>query len=571
MAPLLLHASAISHSAHPGLRSHIGPNNEHISRHLSSSSQNTKRRCNISLRSRAQRISSQLGGQKLEHWEIPKRDWFPPSFTFGAATSAFQIEGGWNEDGKGPSTWDHFCHTYPDFIADKSNGDVAADSYHLYEEDVKLLKEMGMDAYRFSISWPRILPNGTLSDINEKGIAYYNNLINLLIDNGIEPYVTIFHWDTPQALVDDYGGFLDKRIIKDYTDFAGLCFERFGDRVNNWLTFNEPHTFTCLSYGTGILAPGRCSPGMKCPDPTGDSIREPYLVGHNLLLAHAETVDLYNKFHRGEKGRIGLALNVMGTVPYGSTFLDEQAHERCMDYNLGWYLEPVVRGDYPHSMRSSVRDRLPHFTEKEQQKLVGSYDMIGINYYSSRFAKHVDITENFSPELNTHDCCATEEITGPNGNTIGPATGNAWVYMYPKGLKDILMIMKKRYGNPPVYITENGMGDIDNGDLSMEAALDDHIRLDYLQRHISVLKDSIDSGANVRGHFTWSLLDNFEWSSGYTERFGIVYVDRDNGCKRTLKRSARWLKEFNGAAKRPGNLIKPNFSEINKIKVVTPA
>lgn len=549
---LLLAASAMNHTAHPGLRSHIGPNNETSLLHLSSSSQNSrKRRSDLSLRSRAQRISSQLGSQKLSPWEIPRRDWFPPNFLFGAATSAYQIEGAWNEDGKGPSTWDHFCHNFPEWIVDRSNGDVAADSYHMYAEDARLLKEMGMDAYRFSISWARILPKGTLDGgINNKGIEYYNKLIDLLLENGIEPYVTIFHWDTPQALVDAYGGFLDERIIKDYTDFAKVCFENFGKKVKNWLTFNEPETFCSVSYGTGVLAPGRCSPGVSCAVPTGNSLTEPYIVAHNLLRAHAEAVDLYNKYHKGADGRIGLALNVFGRVPYTNTFLDQQAQERSMDNCLGWFLEPVVRGDYPFSMRASARDRVPYFKEKEQEKLVGSYDMIGINYYTSTFSKHIDISPKYSPVLNTDDAYAKQETIGPDGNAIGPPTGNAWINMYPKGLHDILMIMKNKYGNPPIYITENGMGDIDKGDVPKPVALEDHTRLDFIQRHLSVLKQSIDLGADVRGYFAWSLLDNFEWSSGYTERFGLVYVDRENGCERTMKRSARWLQDFNGAAKK---------------------
>ncbi|CAD6267979.1 unnamed protein product [Miscanthus lutarioriparius] len=544
----------MNHTAHQGLRSHLGrPNNESFSRHhLSSSSQNSKRRCNLSFRPRAERVAgSENGVQKLSSWEIPKRDWFPSDFIFGAATSAYQIEGGWNEDGKGPSTWDHFCHTYPERIADGSNGDVATNSYHMYPEDVRLLKEMGMDAYRFSISWPRILPKGTLEGgINWEGIHYYKRLINLLLENGIQPFVTIFHWDTPQALVDKYGGFLDQRIVKDYTDFAKVCFENFGDKVKNWLTFNEPHIFCSMSYGTGTLAPGRCSPGQKCAIPTANSLTEPYIVGHNLLRAHAEAVDLYNKYYKDENRRIGLVFDVMGYLPYENTFLDQHAQERSMDLNLGWFVEPVVRGDYPFSMRSLARERLPFFNDKEQEKLVGSYDMMGINYYTSKFSKHIDISSNYLPVFNTDDAYATKETYGPDGNPIGPSTGNSWIYMYPEGLKDVLMIMKNKYGNPPIYITENGMGDVDNGNLPIQVALNDHKRVEYLQRHIATLKESMDLGANVHGYFTWSLLDNFEWATGYTERFGLVYVDRKHGCKRTMKLSARWLQEFNGAAKK---------------------
>ncbi|KAG0520572.1 hypothetical protein BDA96_08G086000 [Sorghum bicolor] len=257
----LLLASAMNHTAHPAeLRSHLGrPNNESFSRHhLCSSPQNiSKRRSNLSFRPRAQTISSEPGIHMLSPWEIPRRDWFPPSFLFGAATASYQIEGAWNEDGKGPSTWDHFCHNFPEWIVDRSNGDVAADSYHMYAEDVRLLKEMGMDAYRFSISWPRILPKGTLAGgINEKGVEYYNKLIDLLLENGMEPYITIFHWDAPQALVDTYGGFLDERIIKDYTDFAKVCFEKFGTLLQNE---------ALVDVQNGQKPRPFCGPGLKTP------------------------------------------------------------------------------------------------------------------------------------------------------------------------------------------------------------------------------------------------------------------------------------------------------------------
>jgi len=436
-------------------------------------------------------------------------------------------------------------------IADGSNGDVAVNSYHLYEEDVKMLKEMGMDAYRFSISWSRILPKGTLEGgINYKGINYYKNLINKLKENGIEPYVTIFHWDTPQALEDKYGGFLNPRIIKDYTDFAKVCFDHFGDKVKHWFTFNEPHIFCSFAYGTGEHAPGRCSPNRNCAIPCGDSLNEPYLVGHNILLAHAEVADLYKTYYKGEDGHIGMALDVMFYEPYAKIFLDEQAQARSIDYNLEWFMEPVFRGDYPFSMRSLLRDRLPYFKDEEKAKLVGSYDMMGLNYYTSRFSEHIDISPRFTPVLNTEEAYAREKMSGHDGNPIGLDTGIDWIKSYPKGLKDLLMIIKERYGNPPIYITENGTADVDNGNLSKSDALDDSIRLDYLQRHISAIKKSIDLGVDVRGHFTWSLLDNFEWASGYTARFGLIYVDRNDGFKRTMKKSAKWFKKFNGASRK---------------------
>ncbi|WVZ88831.1 hypothetical protein U9M48_035301 [Paspalum notatum var. saurae] len=553
---MALFTCALNHTAHPALRRHIGPNSNKLSWHLSSSSHKSKRRCSLSLRAQAERIDSELGiDEMLCPWEIPRRDWFDDNFTFGASSSAYQIEGAWDEDGKGESIWDHFCHNHPDHITHGSNGDVALNSYNLYEEDVRMLKEMGMKAYRFSISWPRILPKGTLEKggLNHKGIQYYKNLINLLIENGIEPYVTIFHWDTPQALEEEYGGFLNRRIVKDYVEFAKVCFEHFGDKVKHWFTFNEPAIFSSHGYGTGEFAPGRCSPGQEqgCAVPYGCSLTEPYIVGHHILLAHVEAVELYNKcYNKCKDGRIGIVLDVTGYKPYRTSFLDEQAKARSVDFNLGWFLEPLVHGDYPFSMRSLVRDRLPHFTQDEKKKLVSSYrDMVlGLNYYTSKFAKHIDPSQDFLPKTNVDDAHVEFSYVGPDGKTtIGPETGIGWIKLYPEGLKDLLMIIMHKYGNPPIYITENGCVDKVDGK-PMEEALDDRTRLNYLQRHILAVHESIKLGANVRGHFTWSLLDSFEWSRGYTTPFGLVYVDpKDKSLTRHMKTSANWFKEFNGA------------------------
>ncbi|VAH54622.1 unnamed protein product [Triticum turgidum subsp. durum] len=508
----LLAAATLNPTTHLSLRSRAGRNSENLWLRSAASSQKSKGRfCNLTIRAGTPSKPAEPIGPvftKLKPWQIPKRDWFDKDFLFGASTSAYQIEGAWNEDGKGPSTWDHFCHTYPERISDRTNGDVAANSYHLYEEDVKALKDMGMKVYRFSIAWSRILPDGT-GKVNQAGIDYYNKLINSLIDNDIVPYVTIWHWDTPQALEDKYGGFLNRQIVDDYKQFAEVCFKNFGDRVKNWFTFNEPHTYCCFSYGEGIHAPGRCSPGMDCAVPKGDSLRE----------------------------------------PFQDSFLDDQARERSIDYNLGWFLEPVVRGDYPFSMRSLIGDRLPKFTKEEQEKLASSCDIMGLNYYTSRFSKHIDISSDFTPKLNTDDAYASSETKGSDGNDIGPITGTYWIYMYPKGLTDLLLIMKEKYGNPPIFITENGIADVDS-DPTMTDPLDDWKRLDYLQRHISAVKDAIDQGADVRGHFTWGLIDNFEWSLGYSSRFGLVYIDKKDGNKRKLKKSAKWFAKFNSVPKR---------------------
>jgi len=537
-------ALALSPTTHPSYRSHNNENSWHRSAFRL---QKSKRRCTLSLRAQTPITSNGLRSGAVKPSEIPKRDWFSPDFIFGASTAAYQIEGGWNADGKGPSIWDNFVHKYPDRIADKSNGDVAMNSYYMYEEDVKMLKKMGMDAYRFSISWSRILPDGTIKGgINQEGINYYHRLLDLLKKNGIKPFVTLFHWDTPQALDEKYGGLLDRSFIKDYADYAKVCFDNFGDKVKHWVTFNEPHIFCTFSYGTGDSAPGRCSPGMTCPVPEGDSLREPYTVAHHILLSHAEVVDLYKKRYKGKDGNIGIVLDVSGYEPYSKSFLDVQAHGRAVDHNLGWFVEPLVRGDYPFSMRSLIDDRLPFFTKAEKKKVLSAYDFIGVNYYTGRFTKHIDISSEKPPVHITDDVYVSEEAIGPDGYAIGPETGHPRLLSYPKGLRDILVTIKDKYGNPPVYITENGIADV-VGDKLMKGPLDDWRRLEYLQQHIKAVKEAIDLGADVRGHFTWGLIDNFEWVEGYNSRYGLIYIDRDDGFKRYMKKSANWFEQFNSA------------------------
>ncbi|TVU51448.1 hypothetical protein EJB05_02879, partial [Eragrostis curvula] len=591
MAFLATAAITTTHTANAGLGRKEGRPNR-VSWRLSPARGYTLR-----LRSRAARISSDLGVEAMKPAkQVVTKKSFPPGFIFGAGTSSYQIEGGWNEGGKGPSTWDHYCHTYPEKIKFRHNGDVAVDSYHMYEEDVKMLKAMGMDAYRFSICWPRILPKGTLQGgINQEGINYYNNLINKLIENGIKPYVTLFHWEIPQALEEEYGSFLSPRIVNDYKNYAEVCFRNFGDRVKHWFTFNEPYVFCCNAYSIGKHAPGRCSPGGPCAVPSGDSLVEPYKVGHHLLLAHAEAARLYmKKYQDHQEGQIGIALVSMGYEPYDKNHhVHSQARDRSIDYNLGWFLEPLYRGDYPFTMRALIQDRLPQFTAEEKNKLIGSFDMLGLNYYTSRFSRHVDYSPLYSPTLNTEDAYAEFESKkfcinfGPSFKRgwilmseltivlwnifflnlfqqlalmVIVLTGTGWLCKYPEGLKNLLMVIRDRYGNPPIYITENGVGDYDDGNLPMEKALNDDVRLNYLKDHIAIVKESIDMGCKVRGHFSWSLIDNFEWQNGFTNRFGLIYVDHNDNLKRHMKKSAKWFAEFNGVARNEKQLAAGELS-----------
>ncbi|KAJ8476403.1 hypothetical protein OPV22_020130 [Ensete ventricosum] len=469
------------------------------------------------------------------------RSSFPRGFVFGAASAAYQVEGAWNEGGRGPSIWDTFAHNQPEKIQDGSNGDKATDSYNKYKEDVKLTKEMGLDSYRFSISWSRILPKGTLlGGVNPEGIKYYNNLIDELLKNGIRPFVTLFHWDVPQALEDAYGGFRDHEIVNDFKDFASICFEEFGDRVKHWITVNEPWSFSSMGYAFGRHAPGRCSSWYGCT--IGDSSTEPYTVTHNLILAHAQVVKLYKeKFQATQKGEIGITLNSMWYEPHSKSHHDKEAANRAIEFMFGWYMDPLVYGDYPFIMRALVRERLPYFTPAESEMIKGSYDFIGINYYTSRYAQHDSIVQDHSPGSSYEDQYV-QQLDEKNGIPIGPLNGS-WVNVYPHGMKELLLYTKKRYNNPKIYITENGTAEIDK-DLPLEQAREDPHRQDYLDVHFAQVLEAIREGVRVKGHFTWSLTDNFEWDKGYTERFGLAYINYDNGFDRHLKTSTKWFSRF---------------------------
>ncbi|RLM65229.1 hypothetical protein C2845_PM16G13630 [Panicum miliaceum] len=333
-----------------------------------------------------------------------------------------------------------------DKIADRSNGDVAVDSYHLYKEDVRIMKNMGMDAYRFSISWSRILPNGSLSGgVNREGVRYYNNLIDELLLRGVQPFVTLFHWDTPQALEDKYGAFLSPNIINDYKDYAEVCFKEFGDRVKHWITFNEPWSF-CTT----------------------------------------------------------------GRLP--------AKHE-----NISW-------------------ESVPQFTKEQSELVKGAFDFIGLNYYTTNYADNLPPSNGLNV---TYDTDARANLTGiRNGVPIGPQAASSWIFVYPQGFRELLLYVKENYGNPTVYITENGIDEANNQSLSLQEALKDDARIEFHRKHLLALQSAVSDGANVKGYFAWSLLDNFEWASGYTVRFGINFVDYNNGLKRHPKSSAHWFTEF---------------------------
>ncbi|URD81685.1 Phytochrome A-associated F-box [Musa troglodytarum] len=311
---------------------------------------------------------------------------FPLDFVFGAGTSSYQVEGAVSEDGRKPSIWDTFTHAGR--MLDKSTGDVASDGYHKYKEDVKLMAETGLDSYRFSISWSRLIPNGR-GAVNPKGLQFYNNLIDELVKYGIQPHVSLYHLDHPQALEDDYSGWLSPKMVDDFTAFADVCFKNFGDRVPRWTTIVQPNIMSMGAYDMGTLPPNRCSYPFGIINCTvGNSTTEPYIVVHNVLLAHASIVKLYkSKYQAKQNGWIGINVYTFQYYPLTNSSADIEATQRILEFYVGWILNPLVFGDYPEVMKKIVGSRLPSFTKSQSEQIKGLFDFIGVNHYASVYVK----------------------------------------------------------------------------------------------------------------------------------------------------------------------------------------
>ncbi|XP_074588830.1 beta-glucosidase 22-like [Curcuma longa] len=464
------------------------------------------------------------------------REDFPPNFIFGAGTSAYQVEGAVAEDGRSASVWDTFTQSGKMF--DKSTGDVACDGYHRYKEYAKLAADLGLDSYRFSISWARLLPNGR-GTVNPKGVEYYNNLINELLKYGIKPHITLYHLDMPQVLEDEYGGWLSPKILEDFTAYANVCFREFGDRVSQWTTIVEPNIIATASYDNGAFPPNRCSyPFGMFNCTVGNSTTEPYIVLHNLLLAHASVVKLYKtKYQAKQNGAIGLNLYSYWYYPYTNSTLDIRATQRSLDFLLGCILNPLVFGDYPKVMKKIVGSRLPSFT-KEQSKLVkGSFDFIGINHYTSVWVQ--DDSKAFETSLRDFNADFLAKFTF--SKDVPPSSQIIPIGVPPDsaGLQHCLEYIRDAYGNPPVYVEENGYGFLTND------TIHDVERIDYLSAYIGSLLDAIRNGANVKGYFVWSFMDAFEFLAGYQLRYGLYYVDFIGGTlARRPKLSALWYSKL---------------------------
>ncbi|OWM69098.1 hypothetical protein CDL15_Pgr025285 [Punica granatum] len=481
---------------------------------------------------------------------------FPSDFVFGAGTSAYQVEGAANEDGRTPSIFDTYAHSG---LTHGANGDVACDQYHKYKEDVQLMVETGLEAYRFSISWSRLIPNGR-GPVNPKGLQYYNHLIDELISHGVQPHVTLHHADLPQALEDE----------KDFTVYAEVCFREFGDRIRHWTTFNEANVFVLAGYDSGILPPQRCSfPFGLVNCSQGNSSIEPYLAAHNILLAHASAARTYKNIYQAknmltyqskqvpelqnfyacieeivislflflmqerQKGYIGFNIFAYHFSPFTNSTEDIIATQRAYDFYFGWLADPLVYGDYPETMKKNAGPRIPSFTPLESKLVKGSFDFLGINFYDA--VKVMDNSRSLDVTLRDYQADTALELKFQQKNS-------SLFELKPWALQGVLEYIKQTYGNPPIYIHENGV--VLTNDAT-NATLEDVPRVELLQGYIGALLDSLRNGSNARGYFTWSFMDVFELLDGYDSGFGLYYVDLDDpDLKRYPKHSAHWYSQF---------------------------
>ncbi|KAF1966341.1 beta-glucosidase [Bimuria novae-zelandiae CBS 107.79] len=460
----------------------------------------------------------------------------PKDFLWGFATACYQIEGSPKADAKGDSIWDVFSHI-PGKVWDGTTGDVACDSYNRTAEDIELLKSTGANTYRFSLSWARIIPLGGRNDpVNEKGLQHYVKFVDDLHAAGIEPLVTLLHWDLPNGLWERYGGYLNKdEFAKDFENYARVVFKAFGSKVKYWITFNEPWCSSILGFNVACHAPGRTSDRSKSD--VGDSSREPWIVGHSLMIAHARAVKVYrDEFKAKDGGIIAITLNGDYAEPWDADDpLDVEAANRKLEFTYGWFADPIYHGKYPDSMRKQLGDRLPEFTAEEIALVKGSNDFFGINSYGDNYIKH---KEGAPPP---DDYYGNLEVLDQNkaGEWIGPETESVWLRPNPRGFRSLLNWLSKRYGGPTFYVTENGTSVKGENDLPREEILNDEFRCWFFRGYIGALADAYTlDGVDVRGYTGWSLLDNYEWHEGYRTRFGVTYVDYEGGQKRYPKKSA---------------------------------
>ncbi|XP_041969135.1 myrosinase 1-like, partial [Aricia agestis] len=448
-------------------------------------------------------------------FSVGKAQDFPAGFKFGVATAAYQVEGAWNISGRASSIWDEFVHSRPQATADHSTGDVACDSFHLWRRDIDMVAELGVDFYRFSISWTRLYPNGFTNYLNEDGKRYYEDLIDTLLNRGIEPLVTLYHWDLPQKF-QDLGGWTNPLVVEWFAEYARAVFTLFADRVHTWITINEPIALCDMVYHVGSHAPGILSPGV------GN-----YICMKNVMLAHAKAWRIFDEEFRSKHyGRIAICNMHLAYEPASDE--ETEAAELARQLFVGVYTHPIysAAGGWPPKIEKIISDRslkdgynysrLPAFTTAEKDLIRGTYDFYAMNYYTGRLVRKAKIADKYGiwPLEASTDL---EVIVYPDPKW--KMSDSYWLYVYPEGIRHQLNWIGKNYGNQAIIITENGYSD-------SKMDLNDKERVQYHRGHLKqVLLSIYEDDVNVTGYTAWSLMDNFEWNSGYTQRFGLYAVD----------------------------------------------
>jgi beta-glucosidase len=443
---------------------------------------------------------------------------FPPNFLFGTATAAFQIEGSPDADGKGKSIWDVFTHT-PGKIRTGENADIACDSYRNPKRDIGLMAELGLNAYRFSIAWSRILPEGR-GQINQKGMDYYNRLVDSLLERDITPYITLFHWDTPQALQELCGGFAGRDMAHYFADYAEMFVKSLGDRTKNWITLNEPWEHAAFGHLLGTHAPGRHNPFAY------------FRVAHHELLGHGLAVERIRS--ASPDARVGITLSLTPIYPATSKPKDVAAAKVADQFFNDFYLDGIFKGSYPNPLWKQIGIARPKVGAEDMKIISRPIDFLGVNYYSREFARaawYVPFLRAWVEEVPVHD---QEQLIN------GIQYTNAGREVYPPAFYTMLMRLKNEYGNPYMYITENGASFTD---VVENEFVHDPLRISFLEGYMEAAAQAIRDGLNLHGYFIWSMVDNFEWSSGFSKRFGLVHVDH-NTQQRIIKDSGLWVREM---------------------------
>jgi beta-glucosidase len=435
---------------------------------------------------------------------------FPKEFVWGVATAAYQIEGAAKVDGRGESIWDRFSHT-PGRVLLGHNGDEACDHYHRYEADLDLMVELGILSYRFSIAWPRIIPDGK-GQVNQKGIDFYRRLVEAMLVRGISPMPTLYHWDLPQAL-EDQGGWTNRATAYRFAEYADVTFGALGDLTKSWITHNEPWCAGFLGYGLGQHAPGH------------QEFSQGLIASHHVLLSHGLAMQALRSRVTNSVG--GITLNLIPVYPATSTTEDAAGARRVDGFMNRWFLDPVLRGEYPADMQAYYGSRygLDFIKPGDLELIAQPTDFLGINYYSRQVVRASTDSPWFGVETLPPQAALTDM---------------EWEIV-PDSLTDLLVRLKAEYGDLPLYITENGAAFVDQPDAT--GFVDDQDRIAFLEGHMTAMARALAAGVNLKGYYLWSFLDNFEWAWGYTKRFGIVYVDYETQRRRP-KQSALWYRRW---------------------------